>query len=236
MEEEVGIDEIVVQPDHPLRGTNDENEQLRQNIGDNYDALVVTNDGVLLDGRRRLEALRLNRVTRVRVKRIDLTDAEAAGRFLRAEYLAMPTTRLNRMWRLMNMCREYQRLHPETRPVTERGGPGRGRQETMADPATVSFADHFASVGRSARTIRGDLQTARGLNPVVFSLLEGSRDANNKAWLRRLSRIDNDLQPVIADRVAVERIDLKQAITEAIWLQQHGPIRDSSCLTSFHSC
>ena len=84
----------------------------------------------------------------------------------------------------MNMCREYQRLHPETIPVTERGGPGRGHRETMANVATVSFADHVASVGRAARTVRRDLETARALHPNVFALLECTRDANNKAWLR----------------------------------------------------
>lgn len=51
----------------------------------------------------------------------------------------------------------YLELHPETAPVTERGGPGRGK--TTDNLSTVSFADATAAVtGSDARTVRRDAE------------------------------------------------------------------------------
>jgi hypothetical protein len=52
----------------------------------------------------------------------------------------------------------YLTLHPETKPVRERGGPGRGKKKTNANPASVSFTeDTAAKTGHSQRSVQEDV-------------------------------------------------------------------------------
>ena len=82
-------------------------------------------------------------------------------------------TSLERSEHLAERKRLYLLKHPETAPVTQRGGPGRG-QKTTADSATVSFtADTAAKTGASERAVRVDVQIAE-------SIPEDVRDALRK--------------------------------------------------------
>jgi ParB-like chromosome segregation protein Spo0J len=61
----------------------------------------------------------------------------------------------------------YEQLHPETRNVNERGGPGRGNK-TAAESAPVSFAGDTATrTGLSERTIQQSIRRAEHITPEV---------------------------------------------------------------------
>jgi ParB family chromosome partitioning protein len=61
----------------------------------------------------------------------------------------------------------YQHLHPETRNVNERGGPGRGNK-TDAESAFVSFTtDTATKTGLSVRTIQQSVHRAENISPEV---------------------------------------------------------------------
>jgi len=65
----------------------------------------------------------------------------------------------------------YEQLHPETRNVNERGGPGRGIK-TAAESASVSFtADTATKTGLSERTIQQSIYRAEHIAPEVRDVI-----------------------------------------------------------------
>jgi len=69
----------------------------------------------------------------------------------------------------------YEAQHPETKHVTERGGPGRGNK-TTADSAAVSFVNDTASkTGRGTRTVREDVSIGTKLTPAAAEIIRRSR-------------------------------------------------------------
>jgi hypothetical protein len=57
----------------------------------------------------------------------------------------------------------YEALHPETRSVRERGGPGRGNK-TSENVALVSFtSDTSAKTGKSKRSVEMSVALAAGI-------------------------------------------------------------------------
>lgn len=101
----------------------------------------------------------------------------------------------------------YEALHPETRPVTIRGGPGRGHK-TSAESALVSaegqeeraperrqsaeaaFSQDTASrTGISQRVIQEDIQIAENIAPDVKEAIRDTPIASKKAELLPLARV-----------------------------------------------
>jgi hypothetical protein len=110
----------------------------------------------------------------------------------------------------------YEALHPETRPVSERGGPGRGRSgpKTNADSASVfsretveevenptpSFtADVAARTGQSRRTVQTEVQIAERIPAGLRDSIRGTPLAHRKDDLLKLARLDPGRRPETHD-------------------------------------
>lgn len=153
--------------------------------------ITVTKDLLLVAGRHRLEACRQLGWKSVPANVVDLDDLHRELVEIDENLESSPLTTLERAEHHLRRKEIYEALHPEARPVAERGGPGRGKK-TMADSATVSFAeDAAAKSGVAARTVREDVQIADQIAEDVRDLIRSSEVADRKTDLLNLARIDD---------------------------------------------
>lgn len=84
----------------------------------------------------------------------------------------------------------YEELHPETRPVTERGGPGRGNKTaaTVADVSSSFVDDTAAKTGRSPRAVRLDAQIGENITPEAAEAVRGTPVENSTRALVEIAR------------------------------------------------
>src|SRR5690606_35431882 len=82
-------------------------------------------------------------------------------------------------------------LHPETKPVIERGGPGRGKKTSeIISLVFPSFADDTAQkTGRSRRSIEQEIQIAKSLDEETKAAIKGTPLEDKKVDLLELSRV-----------------------------------------------
>lgn len=100
----------------------------------------------------------------------------------------------------------YEALHPETVPVTERGGPGRGK--TADNLSVVSFATDAASkTGRDERTVRRDAARGEALGETLKDIAGTSLDKGVE--LDALAKLDPDQRAEVIDKV--KRGEIKSA-------------------------
>ncbi len=81
----------------------------------------------------------------------------------------------------------YLALHPDAKPVNEKGGPGRGKK-TSDNVSSVSFAEDAAKkTGWSARTIQRKVEIGEKLDSEAADMLRGTKCENDQATLKRLA-------------------------------------------------
>jgi ParB family chromosome partitioning protein len=112
----------------------------------------------------------------------------------------------------------YEALHPETRPVTKRGGPGRGKK-TSDKMSPVSFTkDTAAKVGKHHRTVQRMVEIGDGLDDQAAKLLAATSVANQQNELKKLSKLPSDTQRQVAEKLVGG-----QACTVATAMAALGP-------------
>lgn len=182
--------------------------------------LVIAEDGTLIAGLRRLEAVRSLGwtsvpVSIVRLSELDTQIAEIDENLIRGNLSHAEEARL-----AADRKRLYQEKHPETR----NGAVGRGRN-SFADSrkpiAAPTFAeDTAAKTGKSARSVYELTQIGESVAPdVLETVIEHAPEiANSKAQLLELARMDEEKQREVAEKIeAGEAVDLaaaKRAIAE----------------------
>jgi ParB family transcriptional regulator, chromosome partitioning protein len=152
----------------------------------------------LITGHHRIEAAKLldwQKIPCFIVKMDELTRQlwEIDENLCRAE--------LNKLERGENLAARkaiYEQLHPETRNVNERGGPGRGNK-TAAESASVSFtADTAIKTGLSARTIQQSIHRAENIVPEVRDAIRDiSQIADSGAELDALAKMSPERQAAV---------------------------------------
>lgn len=96
----------------------------------------------------------------------------------------------------------FEALHPQSVPVTKRGGPGRGKK-TSDKLSPVSFAkDTATKMGRSGRTVERLAEIGKNLDGEAAKILAGTPIANNKGQLAKLCRLPPQKQREVADKIA----------------------------------
>jgi ParB family chromosome partitioning protein len=101
----------------------------------------------------------------------------------------------------------YESLHPETKHVTKRGGPGRGKK-TTDKMAVVSFTDDTAAqTGKSPRQVRRDVAIGEAIPDDVADAIEDTPVADNKSQLEKLSKLPEDEQREVAEKLQSGEID-----------------------------
>jgi len=77
-------------------------------------------------------------------------------------------------------------LYPESRPVTKKGGPGRGKK-TSDKLSSVSFTEATAAkTGRSSRTIERKVEIGEKLDPEAAELIRETKAENSWSQLKAL--------------------------------------------------
>src|SRR5690606_11696935 len=103
--------------------------------------------------------------------------------------VSSPLTALERAEHLKRRKEIYEALHPETKSVTVRGGPGRGKK-TEEIISSVSFAEDTAAKAKvSARTVRHEVQIAEAISEDVRDVIRDTAVADRKTDLLNLARI-----------------------------------------------
>lgn len=147
----------------------------------------VNESNRLIHGRHRMEACKSLgwKVIPAVVHKLDDIHAEMAE--IDENILRNQLTALEESKAVARRKELYEAIHPETKPVAERGGPGRGNK-TMAIMATVSFADDTAAkTGRGSRTIRRDAEIGEKITESAAVQIQGTKVANNKTQLKQLA-------------------------------------------------
>ena len=121
-------------------------------------------------GRHRLKACLSLGWTEIPVNVLDLTEIQSAIWQIDENLCRLELTQLERAEHLRARKNFYEAAHPETRPVTERGGPGRGK--TAANSAAVLSAPSFVEdtarkSGMSERSVRESVHRAEAISPEV---------------------------------------------------------------------
>ena len=81
----------------------------------------------------------------------------------------------------------YLALHPDAKPVNEKGGPGRGKK-TSDNLSPVSFAaDAAKKTGWSARTIQRKVEIGEKLDSEAADMLRGTKYENDQSALKLLA-------------------------------------------------
>jgi ParB family chromosome partitioning protein len=163
--------------------------------------VALTSDYRLIFGAHRLAAYRrLGRLV-IPASIHDLDDlhlelAEIDENIQRSTLTALETSKA-----LARRKEIYEALHPDTRPVTKRGGPGRGKK-TSDKMSPVSFTeDTAAKVGKHHRTIQRMVEIGKGLDDEAAKLLADTPLANKQSELKQLSKLPSDIQRQVAEKL-----------------------------------
>lgn len=133
-------------------------------------------------------------------------------------------TELERAMALKRRKKVYLALHPETRPVTERGGPGRGKRRSTQTTVFPFAREAAQKLGVSPRTIRRSVQIADGMDPQAASLLQPTPIANSRTDLVRIARMDRALQRDVARLIASGTANnIKAALRKLRWRRVASP-------------
>jgi hypothetical protein len=200
----VPIASIVVPPDRPPRGDVDALAESIKNLKLLIHPITVTEDLRLVAGRDRLEACRSLGWTEVpaTVLCVDALQAELAE--IDENLVRKVLTYLERSEQAQRRKKIYEALHPETRHVTKRGGPGRGKKTTAklaAVSAPAFTADTAKKTGRSVRSVRRDIQIVTGIAEPVRHKIRGTPLADRKDDLERIARMDPEQQVKVVDTI-----------------------------------
>lgn len=177
----------------------------------------VTPDLILIHGAHRLEACRQlgHETIMATICDLDKLHAELAQIDENLVRNQLNTAELARA--LARRKEIYEQLHPETRPVTRRGGPGRGKKKTSAKSAPVSFTEDCArKTGRSQRTIQEVVRIGKRLNPDAVNLLAKTPVVNNQTELDALADLSADEQLRVAKEITSgKRTSVREATPNA---------------------
>jgi ParB family chromosome partitioning protein len=159
----------------------------------------VTKDLRLVFGRHRLEACKRLGWTEIPADVRDLDEVEAELAAIDENLERSELTALERSEALRRRKEIYEARHPETKPVNERGGPGRGHRKTDDTVSPVSFAEDAASKIRSSpRTVQREVQIAEGLTEEAKALIRGSPLEDSKTELIEIARLrPQEQKPVV---------------------------------------
>lgn len=213
---EISIKKIVVGDSRrPLRDVTDLAASIAE-VG-LLSPIIVTPKLELVAGLHRLEACKKLGWSKIQTFVLDLDGLRGQLVEIDENLMRAELTELERALGLKRRKEIYLALHPETRPVTERGGPGRGKRGSN-QTAVLPFADAAAHrLGVSARTIRRSVQIADGLDPQAATMLLTTPVSNSRTDLVRLARMEPALQRDVARLISSGTTTIKNALRQLRW-------------------
>ena len=161
--------------------------------------ITVTDWGVLVAGLHRLEACKKLGWTEIPCNVIREDEAELAE--IDENLIRNELTTMERGELLARRKAIYEEQHPETKPVNEKGGPGRGNKTAEINSAVSFAADTAAKTGLTDRTVRQEIQIANSITPEVKEIIREIPLADRKTDLLQLARMAPEQQREIVQQV-----------------------------------
>lgn len=212
---EVAIDKITVgEGRRELRDVDELAKSIKE-IG-LLNPITITKDFRLVAGYHRLTACKKLGWTTIPANVVDMDALHAELAEIDENLIRNELTVLERAEQLKRRKEIYEELYPETKHVTERGGPGRGKK-TNAESALVlnrpSFTEDTAKkTGQSQRSVQVEVQIATHLDDEVKEMIRDTELADRKTDLLKLARMDKEEQKKVAEKIRTgEAKDIKTA-------------------------
>jgi len=176
--------------------------------------IVITQDYRLVAGERRLKACKQLGWTEIEATVATLDDLSAELAEIDENIVRQELTVLERAEQLARRKEIYEALHPEAKPVTVRGGPGRGNKTSDTMSSVLSFSEDTATkTGLSPRSVQRDVQIATRIAPDVRDALRDTPIADSKRDLLALASVDEDTQREALQMIERgEERDIKRAV------------------------
>ena len=179
--------------------------------------VTVTADHTLIAGLHRLEAAKALGWAEIECHVIDADDLHAELAEIDENYVRASLSPLESSKLMLRRKEIYETLHPETKAGTAQGeGMRRAAAEkgagdladklsarSPAKPFTVDTAD---KLGVDARTVRRQVQIAKGLSSEVQDLIEQSDQKFTQQDLIKLSRLTPEQQKEAADWIISKKV------------------------------
>lgn len=186
--EDVAITRITIPPGR----SSPEPEQVADLAGSiqelgQLQLIGVTADYRLIYGRRRMAAFELLGRTTIGARIFDLDDLHTELAEIDENMERRTLTVLEEAQALARRKTIYETLHPDAKPVTIKGGPGRGKK-TSDNLSPVSYArDAAEKTGRSARTVQRKVEIGEKLDSEAADTLRGTKYENSQSVLKDLA-------------------------------------------------
>jgi N6-adenosine-specific RNA methylase IME4 len=183
-------------------------------LGTLLNPITLTEQNVLIAGLRRLEACKLLGWKKIPAYLLSGAEVDAVLAEIDENLERQPLTALEHSEHMKARKEIYLAKYPDTRPVRERGGPGRGKKETNDKMSPVSFADTAAdSQGVTSRTVQRDVRIAEAIPEEVRDSLRGTAVEDKQADLLKLAGLEVEEQVAVAEKIkGGEATGVKQAL------------------------
>ncbi|MCX7428838.1 MAG: ParB N-terminal domain-containing protein [Planctomycetia bacterium] len=174
--------------------------------------ILLNDEQRLIAGRTRLEAAKLLGWKTIPYRTLHFDDLHARLAEIDENIERSNLTALEEGQAMKERKDIYLALHPETRNVTERGGPGRSQTPHSAKTPekqgsktndkmsfVLSFSEDTAQkTGNSQRTVQRDVEVAEKLTPATQTQIAGTPVADSKSQLKALADLPAKQQEEVA--------------------------------------
>src|SRR5262249_220778 len=162
-----------------LRGVEERAKSIEQ-LGLLINPVTVTQDLTLVAGHRRLEACKLLGWETIPAHIVSLDEVTASLAEIDENLQREELNALEPAEQAAERKQLYLVKYPETRPVKERGGPGRGKK-TNDKLSPVSFAEDTATkTGKDRRTVQREAQIGENITQEARDLVRDTPVAENQ--------------------------------------------------------
>jgi len=178
--------------------------------------ITITKDNQLVAGWHRIEAFkRLGRKEIPFVYTNKTDPLELKLQQIDENLIRGDLTTLEECLQLKERKEIYEQLYPETKHVTIKGGPGRGKKTTekisvvSQKPFTKDIAE---KINKSDRTIRLKIEIAENLIPEIIPELLGTKLAKKQKNLQRISKLELEKQKELlktVKKMKSENVEIK---------------------------
>lgn len=163
--------------------------------------IVVTDSLSLISGAHRLAAAKSLGWETIEARKVAIDELHHELIEIDENLIRNELTVLERAEHLERRKAIYEAMHPETKSVTVRGGPGRGKK-TDGNIPTVSFTvDTASKTGVSRSTVEQEVKIARSIPKKEREALRGTVVEDRKSDLLKLSRMEPTERKQVIEKI-----------------------------------
>ncbi len=225
MVHEIAVSRIKIKSGRRLVRNADALAKSIQEIG-LLNPISVTPSMILIAGGRRLEAFKILGKAMIPANVLTLDDLHAELAEIDENLERSELTELEQGEQYARRKEIYEVIHPEAKPIWEKGGPGRGHKKTEETISSVSFADDTAEkAGVSARSIRQSIQIADNIEGDVKDMIKGTPLEDRKVDLLDVARLPKEQQKPVVEEVLKNKKTTVSKAKENLGLSKPKPAK-----------